>query len=85
MTCQTTPNKVVFGRDILLDVRFAADRKAIQLLKHKMCNNINRKSICPTKGPYPIVQVYINSTDHVKNGTFTEHITNIRYYTPCID
>ena len=30
-------------------------------------NDIHRKLNCPTKGPYPIVQVYSNGTVHVQN------------------
>ena len=44
-------------------------------------NDIYRKLNCPIKGPYPIVQVYSNSTVCAQNGTITEHI-NIRHCSP---
>ena len=47
-------------------------------------NDIHRKLNCPTKGPYPTVQVYSNSTVCVQNGAITEHI-NIRRCSPYTD
>ena len=47
-------------------------------------HDIHRKLHFPTKGPYPIVQVYSNSTLHVQNSTITEHI-NIWYCNPSTD
>ena len=47
-------------------------------------NDIHRKLKCPTKGPYPIVQVYSNGTVRVQNGAMTKHI-NIRRCSPYID
>ena len=40
--------------------------------------DFHKKLNYPTKGPYPIIQVYSNSTVCVKNGTMTENI-NIRH------
>ena len=43
-------------------------------------NDIPRKLHCPTIGPYPIIQVYSNSTDNVQNSAMTSDINNI--FTP---
>ena len=47
-------------------------------------NDIHRKLNCPTKCPYPIVQVYSNGTVRVQNGAVTECI-NIRRCSPYTD
>ena len=47
-------------------------------------NDIDRKLNYPTKGPFPIVQVYTNGTVRVKNGAVTERI-NIRRCVPYTD
>ena len=109
-TLQATPGQLVFGRDMLLNVKFIADWEAIKLRKQKDSdknnarenglriphdyqigdkvlitnNDIARKLNCPTKGPFPIVQVYANGTVRVKNGAVTERV-NIRRCTPYTD
>ena len=40
-------------------------------------NDINRKLKCPSKGPFPIVQVYTNDTVRVQNGAVTERIISV--------
>ena len=47
-------------------------------------NDIHRKLNCPTKGPYPIAQVYLNGTVCGENGIITKHI-NIRHCSPYTD
>ncbi len=44
--------------------------------------DITRKLNCPTKGPFMIIQVYINGTVHVQNGAVSERV-NIRRCIPC--
>ena len=109
-TLQATPGQLVFGRDMLLNLKFVADWEAIKLRKQRdvdknnsrenslrihhdyqvgdkvliTSNDIHRKLSCPTKGPYPIVQVYSNGTVRVQNGAVTERI-NIRRCNPYTD
>ena len=47
-------------------------------------NDIHLKLNCPTKDPYPIVQVYSNGNVRVQNGPVTKHI-NIRRCSPYTD
>ncbi len=47
-------------------------------------NDIDRKLNCPTKGPFPIVQVYTNGTVCFQNGTVIERI-NSRWCIPYTD
>ena len=44
-------------------------------------NDIHRKLNFPTKGPYPIVQVYSNGTVRVQNGAVIKRIRCCSPYT----
>ena len=47
-------------------------------------NDIHRDLNCPTKGPYPIVQVYSNGTASAQNGAVSKQV-NIRHCSPYTD
>ena len=110
-TLQATPGQLVFGRNMLSNLKFVPDWEAISLRQQKDVdrnnskentvrrinhdyqvgdkviitnNDIHRDLNCPTKGPYPIVQVYSNSTVRVQNGAVTKRF-NIRRCSPYTD
>ena len=93
-TLKATPDQLVFGRGIILPIKFEADWAFIEKRKQMSRNNSNqqehkmlltkpgflRKMLTPYSGPYIVQHVFSNGTINIQKGAVIR--VNIRRVVP---